>query len=105
MAVRQVMRQYEQAYNNLDVAETAAIWPSVDMKQLARIFSRLDHQDLHFENCNVVIAEVSATGSCTGWLSYVRRVGDTRPRREHHVWTLEFKRVEDTWQIVQVTAR
>jgi hypothetical protein len=104
-AVQQVLDRYQQLYHQLDANAVASIWPSVDSRALAKIFSRLEHQDLTFDTCAAVISESKATAQCAGSLRYVPRVGSATVRSEHHDWTIDLERAGGTWQIVRVTAR
>jgi hypothetical protein len=104
-AVRQVLALYEQMYDQLDASAAPAIWPQVDSRALARVFARLGRQDLTFDGCVLAVSDATATAECTGWLSYVPRVGPQTPHREHHSWTIELARHVASWQIVKVTGR
>jgi hypothetical protein len=105
LVLDEMLDRYEQAYDRLDARAAAQIWNSVDSRALARAFSLLRHQDLHFDVCSFVITESHATAHCPGELRYARRIGDTTPKHERHVWTIEFARSGETWQIVRVSAR
>jgi hypothetical protein len=104
-ALEQVLDRYEQAYDQLDARAAAAIWPSVDSRALARAFARLRLQDLEFGECTFAVSEHDATAHCTGVLHYARRIGDTAPRTERHMWTINFARAGEVWRIVNITAQ
>jgi tetratricopeptide (TPR) repeat protein len=104
-AIRQVIGRYEQSYDKLDAQAVASIWPSVDSRGLARIFSQLQRQDLSFDSCEFDLSGSKATAQCDGWLQYVPRVGNTTPRREHYLWTIRLERAAGIWSIVRVRAR
>jgi hypothetical protein len=104
-ALAQVLGRYEQAYDRLDARLAAAVWPSVDSRALARAFARLQVQDLDFGNCTFAVSANDAAARCAGVLRYARRIGDTAPKTEHHLWTIEFARSGETWQIVRITAQ
>ena len=101
----QVLDHYEQAYDRLDARRAAAVWPSVDAKALTRAFARLQTQDLDFGDCTFAVSASDAAARCAGVLRYARRIGDTAPRIEQHVWTIEFARAGETWQIVKISAQ
>ena len=105
LSLAQILGHYEQAYDRLDADGAAAIWPSVDSRALARAFARLQVQDLDFGDCTFAVSANDATARCAGVLRYARRIGDTSPKTEHHVWTIEFARAGEAWRIVRVTAR
>jgi stage V sporulation protein SpoVS len=104
-ALAQVLGRYEQAYDRLDAGGAAAVWPSVNSRALARAFARLQTQDLDFGNCTFAVSAYDATARCAGVLRYVQRIGDTTPKTEQHVWTIEFARAGETWRIVRLTAQ
>jgi hypothetical protein len=104
-SVQQLLEHYQQMYDQLDASMAASIWPAMDARALARVFARLQRQDLNFDGCAVALSEAHATAQCTGWLSYVTRVGNGTPHREHHSWTIEFERTGSEWHILQVGAR
>ena len=104
-ALAQVLGRYEQAYDRLDAGGAAAVWPSVDSRALARAFARLRAQDLDFGDCTFAVSATDATARCAGVLRYVQRIGDTKPKTESHVWTIEFARAGETWRIVRLTAQ
>jgi hypothetical protein len=104
-ALARVLGHYEQAYDRLDAPGAAAVWPSVDSRALARAFARLQSQDLDFGNCTFAVSVSDAAARCAGILRYARRIGDTTLKTERHVWTIEFARAGESWQIVRITAQ
>lgn len=103
--MQRVVDRYEQVYDRLDARAATEIWPRVDARALARIFARLSQQDLNFDGCVFALSDSTATAQCTGWLTYVARVGSTAPHKEQHAWTIELERAGDAWQIVRVNAK
>jgi hypothetical protein len=104
-ALARVLGHYEQAYDRLDANSAAAVWPSVDARALSRAFARLQSQDLDFGNCTFSVSASDAAARCAGVLRYARRIGDTALKTEQHVWTIEFARAGESWQIVKVSAQ
>jgi len=104
-ALDEILNTYEQAYDRLDAQAAASIWPSVDSRALSRAFARLRQQDLEFGVCSFAISESSATPQCPGQLRYAQRIGDTTPKSERHVWTIQFARAGEAWRIVRVSAQ
>jgi hypothetical protein len=102
--VRQTVRRYQQAYGDLDVVATAAIWPSVDHRALSRAFNSLKSQDLSFESCKTTMDGSSATVVCRGSIRYVRKVGAPGPAIERHEWHFTLRKLGDDWKIAGVTA-
>ena len=105
IALEEILNRYEQAYDRLDAQAAVSIWPSVDSRALSRAFARLQQQDLELGRCSFAISESAATAQCSGHLRYSQRVGDTTPKSERHVWTIQFSRVGELWKIVRVSAQ
>jgi hypothetical protein len=103
-ALAAIVRDYELAYDRLDAAAAAALWPSVDERALARAFARLQMQNLDFGDCTFAVSQQDATAQCAGLLQYARRIGDTAPKSERHTWTIEFVRAGGSWRITRITA-
>src|SRR5436190_3706681 len=85
---------YRQAFNTLDAASVAAIWPGADVDTLARQFSALRYQHLSFDRCRTrVTAADRALASCDGSISDVLKSGDPTLRRRRTSWTIALRRV------------
>jgi hypothetical protein len=104
-ALAEVLGHYEQAFDRLDAKGAAAIWPSVDARALSRAFARLRRQDIDFGNCAFLVSASDAAARCAGVLRYAQRVGDSALKTEEHVWTIEFARAGESWQIVRISAQ
>jgi hypothetical protein len=98
-AVIEAVQEYAQAYGAMDVSAAAAVWPSVDRRALARAFGTLKSQELELGNCEVTIAEGSATARCRGTVAYVRKVGDQTPRTGRQEWVFKMRKIGDEWII------
>ena len=103
-AVGDVLVKYQRAYTRLDPSAAAAISPGVDAQALTRDFAQLARQNLSFDECSIVLAEISATAHCIGLLEYVR-VGNNRLRTERRGWTIELRREGQDWHIVNVATQ
>jgi hypothetical protein len=104
-ALARVLGHYEQAYDRLDAHSAAAVWPSVDARALSRAFARLQSQDIDFGNCTFSVSASDAAARCAGVLRYAQRIGDTALKTEQHIWTIEFARAGESWQIVKISAQ
>ena len=104
-AVQRALRQYEEAFNRLDVAAAAAVWPSIDRRAVTRAFERLERQEMVFNDCSVALTATNATADCTGTLLFVPRVGTASARPEPHSWTIRLQGSGDGWRIVAVSAQ
>jgi hypothetical protein len=103
-AVRRALRSYEAAYETLNVAAAAEVWPSVDRQKLARAFATLKSQGLDFQSCNIDVKDGSATAYCRGTYEYVRKVGNPSPLVADQQWTFRMRRAGGTWKIDDVNA-
>jgi hypothetical protein len=103
-AVLETVREYRQAYEAMDVTATAAIWPSVDRRALARAFSTLKSQALELQDCEVALTDTSATTRCRGTVEYVRKIGNPTPRTGHQEFIFKMRKLGDDWFIDDVAA-
>jgi hypothetical protein len=103
-AVLEILREYRQAYEALDVTATAAVWPSVDRRALTRAFSTLKSQQLALNDCAVSIAGASATTRCRGTVEYVRKIGSPTPRTGHQDLIFKMRKLGSEWFIDEVSA-
>jgi hypothetical protein len=103
-AVRRTLRSYEDAYENLDVARTAEVWPTVDRRALSRAFDTLKSQGLEFESCAITVTGARATAQCRGTLQFVRKVGNPLPLTTEQQWVFTMRRLGAEWKIDQVSA-
>jgi hypothetical protein len=103
--IYQVLRQYERAYERLDVEAARAVWPSLNTRALARAFDGLKAQALELSHCRVAMASREATAICDGRASYVPRVGHQTARTEPREWTFRLRKVDQDWLIAKAEAR
>jgi len=103
-AVRQALRQYERAYEDLDVVAAARIWPSVDRRALSRAFGTIRSQGLSFENCEIQVSVNSATARCRGAIRFVPKVGSRIPITAQQEWLFRMQKRDTSWQIGEVIA-
>ncbi|MEP6594021.1 MAG: hypothetical protein ABJC51_10030, partial [Acidobacteriota bacterium] len=73
--VREVLREYAQAFERLDVQAAKALWPTVDGRALQRAFQQLDGQQLRFASCGVSVSGRDANARCRGDATYRPKVG------------------------------
>jgi hypothetical protein len=103
-AVRRALHSYEAAYEGLDVAAAADIWPTVDRRALSRAFAALKSQGLEFKSCAITIQDANATAYCRGTLEYVRKVGNPTPLSAEQQWVFRMRRAGGAWKIDDVSA-
>jgi hypothetical protein len=99
------LRQYERAYERLDVDAARAVWPSLNARALARAFGGLKQQALEFSDCRVAMTPREATAICGGRATYVPRVGHQTARTEPREWTFQLRKVDQDWQIAKAEVR
>lgn len=102
--MRRLLRSYEEAYEDLNVVATAAVWPSVDRRTLARAFAMLKSQGLEFESCAITVRDGRATAFCHGTLQFVRRVGNPVTLTADQEWVFRLQRVGTEWKIEEMSA-
>jgi hypothetical protein len=98
-AVIAAVREYEHAYEAMDVSATAAVWPSVDRRALTRAFGTLRSQALDLRNCQVTVAQDHATARCRGTVAYVPKIGQATPRTGRQEWVFHMRKIGDVWVI------
>jgi hypothetical protein len=103
-AVRRALHSYEEASEDLDVAATANVWPTVDRGALARAFATLKSQGLDFRTCSITVNETRAVAHCRGTVQFVRKVGNPLPLTSEQVWIFKMRRSGADWKIDQVSA-
>jgi hypothetical protein len=96
-----VLREYSRAYDRLDVRATKAVYPSIDDRQLQRLFQALQEQRVRFASCDVSISSsgADANASCRGDATYRPKVGRT-VRVNDSEWTFSLSRGGSGWQIL-----
>jgi hypothetical protein len=103
-AVRVALDRYQAAYERLDAAAAASIWPTVDRGALTRAFSALESQGLAFDACDILVADAAATARCRGSIQVVRKVGSPDPLTVAQEWVFNLQRSAEGWQIQDVSA-
>lgn len=96
---------YRAAYQQLDVAAARQVWPTVDGAALSRAFAGLKSQGIQFENCKVDVQGEKATAECTGWSTFVPRVGSRNPQSMWLKWEFALQKRPAGWKIVDVRTR
>jgi hypothetical protein len=104
-AIQNVLGRYRNAFNSLDASAALAVWPTVNERNLARAFERLEDQDVSFESCDIEIASVFAKAACSGSARYIPKVGSRTPKEEARRWTFSLRKAGDGWLIDRVDAR
>jgi len=102
--VGEALDAYRRAFNTLDAASVAEIWPGADVDTLARTFSELRYQHLSFDRCQTRVTAVDrALASCDGSISDVSKSGDPTLRRRRTSWTITLRRLEGRWTIENIS--
>jgi hypothetical protein len=104
-AVTLALNRYQQAFSALDVGAAHAVWPSVDVRALAKAFDQLEEQTFELNGCNITVAGPQAEADCGGNARYVRKVGNKALRVEPRRWHFKLRQTNDQWVIDAVNAR
>jgi hypothetical protein len=99
------LNRYQQAFSALDVNAAHTVWPTVDVKALAKAFAQLDEQTFELEGCNITVAGTRAQADCSGNARYIRKVGSRALRVEPRHWHFNLRQADDQWVIDAVDAR
>ncbi len=100
--VLEVLQQYKQAYERLDVKAAQAVQPSLNGRALKRAFRDLDGQELRFAECKVVsVSGPTANAKCRGEATYRPKIGSGVMHRPAQEWTFSLSRHENRWEIVR----
>lgn len=103
--IQRTLGQYRSAYSLLDAEAARAVWPSVDVRALARAFDSLTSQQLAFETCQFNIIGEAATAQCRGSATYTPKVGGRGPKLEPRQWTFHLRKVDEGWKIQSAQTR
>jgi hypothetical protein len=103
-AVRRALHSYKEASEELDVAATASVWPTVDRVALTRAFATLKSQGLDFRTCAITVNDARATANCRGTVQFVRKVGNSVPLTWEQQWIFKMRRFGADWKIDAVSA-
>ena len=103
--IQRTLGQYRSAYQLLDAESARAVWPSVDVRALARAFDSLTSQQLAFETCQFDIIGEAATAQCRGSATYTPKVGNREPKLEPRQWTFHLRKVGEDWKIQRAQTR
>ena len=81
------------------------MWPTADVKGLARAFDQLVSQQLTFGSCVISINDADAVANCEGQATYVPCIGNRSPRLGAREWRFGLRRVDNRWLIESVAAK
>jgi hypothetical protein len=104
-AVAVVLNRYQAAFSSLDANAAHAVWPSVDVRALAKAFDQLEEQTFDLEGCNITVAGAQAEADCAGNARYITKVGNRALRVQPRRWHFKLRQTNDQWLIDAVDAR
>jgi hypothetical protein len=104
-AVRGALDRYAAAYNDLDAAAAALVWPGVNRASLQRAFDGLASQRVSLGDCRIDVNGAAARASCAGSATWSARIGDGSERTEARRWTFDLVRAGGEWRIVNARAQ
>ena len=103
-SVRAALGRYESAYNRLDAAAAASVWPSVNQRALASAFQGLSTQSVSLGGCDIRVSGATALAECSGNARWTPKVGaGTQSARRQ--WRFDLRNSGGTWMITQATTR
>ena len=100
--VRDTLKRYEQAYNDLDASAAQDVWPSVNRDALEKAFSGLTEQYVTLSHCDVQVTGSAGRADCTGTARWTPRVGGGS-HFESRRWSFRLKGDQQGWTIVSAT--
>jgi hypothetical protein len=103
-AVRQVLSQYAEAYSSLNASAAKRVWPSLDLRSLARAFDGLQSQRVSLGDCAVSFENTGARAECRGSAEWTPKVGGGSHSQARH-WSFDLQKSGGEWRIVNATAR
>ena len=102
-SVRAALGRYESAYNRLDAAAAAAVWPGVNQRALASAFEGLSAQSISLGGCDIRVSGATAQADCTGNARWTPKVGGGTQSAARQ-WRFELRN-SGGWIITRATTR
>jgi hypothetical protein len=103
-SVRGALGRYESAYNRLDAAAAAGVWPTVNQRALASAFHGLSAQAISLGDCQIRVNGVSAHADCAGNARWTPKVGGGTQSAARQ-WRFDLRNSGGSWVITQATTR
>ncbi|GMU64665.1 MAG: hypothetical protein AMXMBFR36_09390 [Acidobacteriota bacterium] len=82
-SVRELLARYANAYERLDAAAVAALWPTIGAERqrgLTQAFSNYKWLEMDLDGCAIAISGETATADCRMRQTYELKVGKAEPR-------------------------
>jgi hypothetical protein len=103
-SVRAALGRYESAYNRLDAAAAASVWPGVNQRALASAFEGLSAQSISLGGCNIRVNGATAHAECSGNARWTPKVGGGTQSAQRQ-WRFALHNSGGNWVISQATTR
>lgn len=102
-SVRDTLTAYRNAVGARNAQAVQVVYPSVDVKGMARAFDQFREQSLQLENCQITTSAATAVATCSGTIRYVPKVGS----RSERTTAMEFNLRADNeaWVIDRIVTR
>jgi hypothetical protein len=97
--VRELLERYAYAYERMDVQAAKALHPSLNDRELRRLFKGLNAQQVRLAGCDLSIVGQGANARCQRSATYRTKVG-SQVLRYTNEWTFNLSRDDAGWQIV-----
>ena len=103
-SVRAALGRYESAYNRLDAAAAASVWPGVNQRALASAFEGLSAQSISLGGCDIRVSGATAHAECSGNARWTPKVGGGTQSAQRQ-WRFDLRNSGGNWLITQATTR
>jgi hypothetical protein len=103
--VRQLLNEYTEAFERLDVRAQKALYPTVDSKALQRRYEQITSQRLTLGPCGITVSGSTANARCRGSATYQPRIGTRPVQIASREWTFDLSKQDTSWRIVNTYVR
>lgn len=103
-SVRAALGRYESAYNRLDAAAAAGVWPTVNQRALASAFHGLSAQSISLGGCQIRVNGATAHAECAGNARWTPKVGSGTQSAARQ-WRFDLRNSGGNWIITQASTR
>ena len=97
-SVRAALGRYESAYNRLDAAAAASVWPGVNQRALASAFQGLSAQSISLGGCDIRVSGPTAHAECSGNARWTPKVGAGTQSAQRQ-WRFDLRNSGGNWLI------
>jgi hypothetical protein len=101
--VEDTLTAYRNALGSLDAKAVQVVYPSADVKGMAKNFDQFREQSLRLENCRIETNATTAKATCSGTIRFVPKQGN----RSERTMPMEFnlRANDEAWVIDRIVTR